>query len=102
MAPARDDATAEGEGDAPRAQHPGRRGAPRAVGNPSHPAEAHESAEPAPAGSLGGCGRPAAAPPHAGRGGGAALPSEDRLSPPPPSPPPIFPYVGPPRAALSR
>jgi hypothetical protein len=31
VAQAWDDATAEGEGDAPRAQHPGSRGAPRAL-----------------------------------------------------------------------
>src|SRR5215471_19121874 len=83
VAPAWDDATAEGEGDAPRAQHHGRRCAPRAVGSPRPPAEAHESAEPAPAGSLGGCGRPAAAPPHAGGGGGAALRVEHGVSRPP-------------------
>src|SRR6516164_11369198 len=83
VAQAWDDATAEGEDYAPRAHYHGRREAPRAVGSPRHPAEAHESAEPAPAGSLGDCGRSAAAPPHDGGGGGAALRVEHGVSRPP-------------------
>src|SRR5215510_15391696 len=83
VAQAWDDAPAEGEGYAPSEQHHGRRWAPRAVGRSRAPAEAHESAEPAPAGSLGDGGRPAAAPPHAGGGGGAALRVEHGVSRPP-------------------
>src|SRR5215470_18538993 len=83
VAQAWDDATAEGAYDAPRAQHHGRRCAPRALGSPRPPAEAHESVEPAPAGSLGECRRPEAAPPHAGGGSGAALRVEHGVSRPP-------------------